>query len=460
MCQLVLIFNSRLLKDPIGQNNYQTVLALCYVVILTGKTFDINATIVRALDKSVDSAWASCLDRRQVWNQKRPPWFEAILYFVYAVLDPIVHMLVVAMQTGGTMYQAMALAISCLAEMSDCVPSCLYTVTNALTEILPTDVKPLGGSVLIQTLFAALYTKLLENIQIEDAAAAAAATAAATRAGSGVLGRATARATTSTAPLDGSKPLSRATLCGMLAEAICSIDEDNKHTEALEGLIRVVRDSQRSVVLSDDEDCLSLADEQRADTVDADGCDDDDDDEADEEHAGLSFVSTVKLDDLDGQQPADRRMAPTPSTRTAAEYDVDNADYIAELLASDVLANYVGKQCLKHLYTYLRNNAEWLLQQLGCSDIPLSPLQPLPGQSVRERRANLLHQMFHIGHQPFDQLLTSALRIDYGRWLQTPLSLTPDRAWLQISKRPEFQESVRLSVQDAVMVASVREKCK
>lgn len=91
--------------DPIGQSNYQTVLALCYVIVLTGKTFDINTTIVAALDKSLDSSWASCLDRRQVWNQKRPPWFEAVLYFVYPVLDPIVHMLVVAVQTGATMYQ-------------------------------------------------------------------------------------------------------------------------------------------------------------------------------------------------------------------------------------------------------------------------------------------------------------------------------------------------------------------
>lgn len=430
-------------KDPIGQNNYQTVLALCYVVVLTGKTFDINATIVQALDKSLDSAWASCLERRQVWNQKRPPWFEAILYFVYAVLDPIVHMLVVAMQTGGTMYQAMALAISCLAEMWDCVPSCLYTVTNALTEILPTDVKPLGGSVLIQTLFAALYTKLLENIQIEEAATAN--TAAATTTSTTI----TATATATTAAAESGASLSRATLCGMLAEAICSIDEDNKHTEALQDLIRVARESQRSVVLSDDEECLSLDGEADDDNEDVD--------EDTEEHAGLSFVSTVKLDDIDGQPD---RMPPTPSTRTAAEYDVDNADYIAELLASDVLANYVGKQCLKHLYTYLRNNAEWLLQQLGCSDIPLSPLQPLPGQSVREKRADLLQQMFHIGHQPFDQLLTSVLRIDYGRWLQTPMSLTFDRAWLQICNRPEFQESVRLSVQDAVMVASVRDKCK
>lgn len=38
----------------------------------------------------------------------------------------------------------MALSISCLSEMWDCIPDCLYTVTSSLMDILPTDVKPLG----------------------------------------------------------------------------------------------------------------------------------------------------------------------------------------------------------------------------------------------------------------------------------------------------------------------------
>lgn len=406
---------NKFLADPIGQSNYQTVLALCYVVVLTGTTYDINATIIAALDKSPDGSWACCLDRRQVWNQKRSPWFEAVLYFVYPVLDPIVHMLLVAVQTGATMYQAMALAISCLTEMWDCLPDCLYTIAVALGDILPTDCKPLGASVLIQILFAALYTKLLETIKIE--------------ADSGADSVAVANDDTS-----------RSSICNALAEAICSIDEDNKHTEAIEGLIRMARESQRSTVLSDDDD-------------------DEDGSTGGDEAGGLSFVSTVKVDDV-GNGAAAAAVAWTPSTRTAEEYDVDNAEYIAELLASDVLATFIGKQCLKILYAYLRCNAEWLLQQLGVSDVPHSRLQPLAGQSMREQPIDLLTQMFHIGRRPFDQLLTTAMRIDYARWLQTPMSMTPERAWLQIGKRPEFQDGVRLSVQDTVMVAAVAAKCK
>lgn len=88
-----------------GQTNYQIVLALSYIVILTGKSFDITNALIASLDKSVAKDWSSCMDRRQVWNQKRPPWYEAILHMVFPVLDPIVHMLVVAVQTGATMYQ-------------------------------------------------------------------------------------------------------------------------------------------------------------------------------------------------------------------------------------------------------------------------------------------------------------------------------------------------------------------
>lgn len=91
--------------DPIGQTNYQVVLALTYIIVLTGKSSDISSTIVSSLDKSLIKDWANCLDRRQVWNQKRPPWLEAILHLIYPVLDPIIHMLIVAVQTGATMYQ-------------------------------------------------------------------------------------------------------------------------------------------------------------------------------------------------------------------------------------------------------------------------------------------------------------------------------------------------------------------
>lgn len=91
--------------DPIGQTNYQVVLALTFVVTLAGKASDIRSAIVLALDQSTSRDWANCLDRRQVWNQKRPPWFEAIHHLIYPILDPIVNVMISSLQTGVTVYQ-------------------------------------------------------------------------------------------------------------------------------------------------------------------------------------------------------------------------------------------------------------------------------------------------------------------------------------------------------------------
>lgn len=40
------------------------------------------------------------------------------------------------------------------------------------------------------------------------------------------------------------------------------------------------------------------------------------------------------------------------------------------------------------------------------------------------------------------------------------MSITTERAWLQISQRYEFQENVKLSVQETVMVAFITAQCK
>lgn len=95
---------------------------------------------------------------------------------------------------------------------------------------------------LIQLLFSALYTKLIESSQCEQLA---------------------------NEDQSASQHLQdKASICNILAEAICSIDEDNKHTDAIIALINQARESQRSSEnLTDDSD----------------------------EAVGLSFVSTVKV---------------------------------------------------------------------------------------------------------------------------------------------------------------------
>lgn len=173
--------------------------------------------------------------------------------------------------------------------------------------------------------------------------------------------------------------------------------------------------------------------------------------ENDVEETAPSTGSASKLDETDsgGQARVEEE-----------EYDVENADFISEVLASDVLTTSVGKQSVKMLYKYIKFNIEYLLQQLNVSDVEPDPNDTTPGQKISEDKINLLQMMFHIGHAPFDQLLTGQLNIDYMAWLQTPMSLTKERAWLQVSQRPEFQENAQLSVHEALMVQSVTNQLK
>lgn len=53
------------------------------------------------------------------------------------------------------------------------------------------------------------------------------------------------------------------------------------------------------------------------------------------------------------------------------------------------------------------------------------------------------------------QLLTGSLKIDYVTWLQTPISLNPERAWLHLSRRCDFQEDAKLTMPEVAMVASI-----
>lgn len=81
------------------------VLALTYVQTIVGKSSDIKSTLVASFERSIHKDWSNCLDRRQVWNQKRPPWFEALHHMIYPLLTPIANILISSMQTGATIYQ-------------------------------------------------------------------------------------------------------------------------------------------------------------------------------------------------------------------------------------------------------------------------------------------------------------------------------------------------------------------
>lgn len=141
------------------------------------------------------------------------------------------------------------------------------------------------------------------------------------------------------------------------------------------------------------------------------------------------------------------------------DLDVESAEYISKILVSDIFATKFGKQVMKVLFNYVKNNRDWILLNLGHLDEE-HVKRPLLGQNLEEPPTNLLHQMFHIGRQPFDALLTDNIRVDYSHWLQTALGVTPERCWLQVSKRFEFQSDAKLNLHDTAMVAFISKNLK
>lgn len=175
----------------------------------------------------------------------------------------------------------MALAISCLTEILDCLPNNLFVITSTLGEIISTEIRALGESVLMQTLFSALYTKLIETASKEVSTEATA--------------------------------LSKSSICTTLAEAICSIDEDNKHTEGIQNL---VSKAQNYVTAE------NIADANRFNNM-----------EMSSNKSGHSSVA---------------------STSNNLEFIVDSSAHIADLLCGDLLKTFVGKQCAKVMTVFFR----------------------------------------------------------------------------------------------------------
>lgn len=211
----------------------------------------------------------------------------------------------------------MAVMLSCLTEMLECIPNNVFFMAAALGEVITTEIRPLGESVIVQTLCSALYTKLLAIVDSENATAA-------------------------DQSVEAIPNMGKSSICSTLGEAICALDEDNKHTEGIRALV--------------------------------------------ERASKLMPVATAT------------------STLNDTEYDVDTADFVADVILSDVLTTAVGKQSLKLLYNYLKYNGEWLLHQMNVSDSEISEFKSFPGQNIKEEKSHLLQSMFHIGNRHFDQV--------------------------------------------------------
>ncbi|PZC74927.1 hypothetical protein B5X24_HaOG207032 [Helicoverpa armigera] len=80
--------------------------ALTYILATIGSKTELKTTLCYALEIS-GRDWAACLDKRQVWCDRRPSWLAGILAIVGSVLQFIPPILVNAVQGGASMYQAL-----------------------------------------------------------------------------------------------------------------------------------------------------------------------------------------------------------------------------------------------------------------------------------------------------------------------------------------------------------------
>lgn len=119
----------------------------------------------------------------------------------------------------------MSLAIGCFAELYVTVSTPVLRAAFALNDNIPAHCQPIGGNVLLQILCATLYTTLLEV---------------------SAKGKSDPQNTPSCAntncELSPFNPYDRSTAATALAEAICSIDEDNKHTAQIDSFLLLVKD--------------------------------------------------------------------------------------------------------------------------------------------------------------------------------------------------------------------------
>ena len=59
-------------------------------------------------------------------------------------------------------FQTMSLCISCISRTLDCIPKCFKNIAAILEASLPSQINPVGGSVLLQMLIIITYEELLK----------------------------------------------------------------------------------------------------------------------------------------------------------------------------------------------------------------------------------------------------------------------------------------------------------
>ena len=76
-------------------------------------------------------------------------------------MKPVVETLLSVTSAGGySIDQAVDVAMDCLIQLTDCLPTSVLRTAVVLEDSIPADVHPVGSSVLLQLVVAALYSQL------------------------------------------------------------------------------------------------------------------------------------------------------------------------------------------------------------------------------------------------------------------------------------------------------------
>ncbi|KAJ9596674.1 hypothetical protein L9F63_012278, partial [Diploptera punctata] len=150
------------------------------------------------------------------------------------------------------------------------------------------------------------------------------------------------------------------------------------------------------------------------------------------------------------------------TTEVTQSVSTEAGSYTTEVLVSNLLLTLLLRRASSVvMWQFLQHSWKWILGQLGVlepNEIPPSSAPLVPATASRPAPTKLLHTMFHVGQRPFDQLLAGTWELDWNGLLHTPLALTPERLWNQLSSRSEFHESPSmLTEHDTTVVATLSE---
>ncbi|XP_050514797.1 uncharacterized protein KIAA0825 homolog [Diabrotica virgifera virgifera] len=337
---------------------YNIILSSTEILLFVGNKQELTDILLPIIILQPD--WCHSLERRHVWNQIRPPWYEAILNFSSPIIPLATDTVINAIQTGATMYQAMSLILACFSHFWDCVNPALYRVSCILQESILTDIVPLNNSTLVQILVSALYSHLLKKSQeVKKEVRIDENTEPTSSRQLSVVSVGTDNVNSSP------EAIALAT-----AECLCSIDEDNKHTNQIE-----------------------------------------------------EFLEHIKLNSKFAEGEGNI------SSRLEAN------QHFAEVVVSEILGTSSGRNSLKTIYWFIKCNSDYFYKQLGVSTEP----EEIEPKRALVKPISLLHTMFNIGSQSFDQLLSGNWHPNWLSLLQNARGLSADRVWKQLSLRWEFR---------------------